>query len=72
MTNVIPLNLPARKPAVVCLDHRPEYEAIEAGAMLIIREMFRQICSGELSRDEARIATDTIDRMLMRAKGERT
>lgn len=71
MTNVIPLPLRG-KPPVVCLDQSPPYAVMEASAMLLIREMFRQICSGELSREEARIATDTIDRMLVRAKGERT
>lgn len=71
MTNVIPLPLRG-KPPVVCLDQSPPYSVIEASAMLLIREMFRQITSGEMTREEARVATDTIDRMLVRAKGERT
>ena len=71
MGDVVPLR--PNMPAIVCTDKKPRERAVlHAAGTIVAREMAAQILAGSMPKDEAVIALAIMDRMLKRAKGERT
>lgn len=60
-------------PAIVCMDEKPRERAVlHAAGTIVAREMAAQILAGSMTREEAAVGAHFLERMLKRAKGERT